>query len=127
MSWASTTTQEANEKIKEVVEVMTVTHNDLLKGQRAATKVFGHYSNFTTELTSKQLQVQHALLNAMQEVEKHIGDVAFFCRFKKMKSSDKLDLDDVVQLQHDCCASFHTLIEESKTMKALLPTNIKTE
>ena len=59
-------------------------------------------------------------------MEDELGDVAFFIRFKKMKGSMKLNIDDVVQLQHKCCKSLDSLIEESKTLKALLP-SIKAE
>ena len=125
-SEASANPIESAEKTQEVVETMQTMQSDLLKGQRAAQKVLEIATSPSLTLTTKQLQVQEALTTAMEEVENGLGDVAFFLRFKKMKGAMKLNIDDVVQLQHKCCESLNTLIEESKTLKALLP-NIKAE
>ena len=115
---------EKTEKTQEVVETMQTMQSDMLKGQRAAQKVLEFSTSL--DLTTKQQQVQEALTTAMEEVEGDLGDVAFFIRFKKMKGAMKLNINDVVELQHKCCASLNALIEESKTLKALLP-SIKAE
>ena len=107
--------------MREILEKMSMMSVDMGKANKAATKIMDAGSMVDPIPSVRFERALTSLRDALEKSETMASDLAWICKFRKMRDGGALDLPSAKAFQKNCAEVLAEVFDSMKGMRALMP------